>query len=218
MTNGVVGARRLKFVFGLVLAGLFVLALSSGTVAYADEFNFTTSGSFVGGVGSDGNSTLSITGTTATVVFSAITAGTANPGDDGVSLGSLTLNAGTGSGFYTGAFALDLTITGFSGNPFVALMDGVVSASAGAATLVFNPITEQFTDSSGDVFDVTLDANPIIVSSSDPTVDITAAFSADPGGSNTGTVPEPSTLLLSAVGLAGLFLVSRRRLVSQLSS
>lgn len=213
MPNIVGLAHRFKFVLGIVVTVLVLASLSSG-VAYADQFNFSTSGCFAGGVCSGGNSTLTIAGTTAAVVFSHVTGGVAVPGNDGVSLGLLTFSAGQGMGFYNGAFALNLAITGFSGNPFVALMSGVVSASAGAATLVFNPISEQFTDSNNNTFDVTLDANPITVSSSDPAVEITAAFSADPSGANTNpTVSEPSTLLLSAVGLAGLFLLGRRRLV-----
>ncbi len=215
MLRKILGTRQ--FAVGFVVVALLVLIALSTTPAYADDFSYTTSGCFVGSVCSGGNSTASIydlvvpTQVDSTIVFTG-TSGTATLGEDGVGLGALTFNApnpGTVAGVYNGLFSLDLSITGFNGSPFTALMSGNVFGNAGGATLTFNPINEVFTDSNGDYLDVTLDVNPIQVSTNDPTAEITAYFAGDPGGSDSN-VPEPATILLSGVGFAGLFLMKRR--------
>jgi hypothetical protein len=221
---GEFGTRRSRLGIGLAVIAFLALALLSSTTAYADTLNFSTTGCFSPGACSAGGTTASIpdlvTGLTdATIVFGGVASGSTTTGDDGVTLGTLDFNgpsAGSQVGVYVGTFSLDLTIsaldgTPFTGGPFTALMTGNVFGNAGGATLTFNPITEAFTDGS-ETIDVTLDANPIQVSSSDPSATITAEFGADPASGDTN-VPEPSTLLLSAVGFSGLFLLGRRRLV-----
>jgi len=206
-----------QFAVGFVVVALLVLIALSTTPAYADDLSYSTSGCFTGSVCSGGNSTASIydlfvtTQVDSTIVFTGAS-GFASIGEDYVNLGALTFNAPSPSnaaGLYNGFFSLGLSISGFGQNSFTALMSGDVLGNAGGATLTFDPINEVFTDGDADYLDVTLDVNPIQVSTNNPTAEITAYFGGDPGGSS-DDVPEPATILLSGVGFAGLFLLRRR--------
>lgn len=207
---------------GIVLCGAVLLLFGGafGPAAFADSFS--TSGCFSVGTCSIGTTTLA-TATIydvsnplqadSTVTFGGVGATLLQAGD--LDLGTITFNQlQSGIGVLVTGFSLDVVDPSAGGGTgFNALMTGDVYGDAGGVTITFNPITETFTDSTGATWDLTLDANPIQVSSADPSVQIDATFVDTPGttgNDNSANLAEPSTLLLSVFGIAGLFLLRRR--------
>ena len=81
------------------------------------------------------------------------------------------------------------------------MLTGNLFGTVGGATLTFFPATVAFSDGvPADDFTLTLNADPVQVSTASPTVHVTATLSA---------VPEPASLGLLAVGCVGL--LCRRR-------
>lgn len=201
-------------------AALLLVGAAFGPAAFADSIS--TTGCFSVGTCSIGTTTPA-TATIydvsnplqadSTITFNGVGPTVLQAGD--LDLGSISFNQlQSGVGVLVTGFSLNVVDPSAGGGTgFNALMTGDVYGDAGGVTITFNPISESFTDSTGATWDLTLDVNPIQVSSADPAAQIDATFLDGPGvtgNDNSSNVPEPSTLILSAIGMAGLFLLKWR--------
>lgn len=187
---------------------LFVLAIcigcwASAPLAFGDSYTYSTTGTFQ----SSGGATASFLGTATSLTFNNVST-TVSGGD--ISLGTLSLFVDPQSTIgdsYTDNFTLGVTFTdpSASGNPFKALLSGNVFFDAGGATMTFHPLTQTFTEADGTSFTLTLDQNPVQVSTSNPVADIRATI-------NPISAPEPSSALLLGIGLLGAGKIRRRQL------
>ena len=183
-----------------LLVGAF-LALSA-TQARADEIRVqgTTTGSFAGTVDTSSGG-LNFAGTG----FDQTTAG----GNALISLGSFHLGSDVYN--YNGSFTLNILFTlpsVLTGNStFLATVTGTVTHLAGFAVVInFAPAPYTFSNAQ---YTGSFTLTPIGVSlNTGDTVSLNGLIS---GGQQTPiSTPEPSTLLLSGVGLGGVFLMRRR--------
>jgi hypothetical protein len=186
------------------LVGAF-LALSP-TQAKADEITVagSTTGSFTGS-GDFSSSGLIFAGNP----FSQTTSG----GFASIVLGAVSLGA-TALSSYNGSFSLDVTftqpsiITGGPTSSFAAILVGSVTSSSGAAVLLnFSPSSQflSFTNAA-DTGSFTLLVPSSLSVSDGKTTFLTGTIL---NGQQTPNVPapEPSTILLSGLGLGGVFLM-----------
>jgi hypothetical protein len=195
-------------VIALSAIAAFALALSP-THAFADEITLagTTSGSF------SGSGTNILNGMTFTGgPFSGITSG----GFAALNLGSFYLSPTTNSG-YSGNFALDVTfsqptgIVGSNSTDYTAQVLGNVSQGTGGVW-VFNffPASYTFNFSGPETGSFSLSVNSVSVAPG--ATDLLTGFVV--GTASSTSVPEPSTLLMAGIGIAGIFLLKRRLLLA----
>jgi len=200
-THGSVRA-SFKWLFPF-LVGAF-LALSP-TQAKADEITVagTTAGSF-SGTGDFLSTGLTFAGSS----FNQTTSG----GFASIVLGSLSLGP-TALSSYNGNFSLDVTFTLpsiITGGPtsFAAILVGSVTSTSGAAVLLnFSPSSQFLTfTNAADTGSFTLLVPSSVSVSDGNTTSLTGAIL---NGQQTPVVPapEPSTILLSGLGLGGVFLI-----------
>ena len=178
--------------------------LVSGPLVFGDSYTYSTTGTF----NSTGSVQSSYVGSATTLTFNNLNSITVPGGD--ISLGTFSLFVdplSTAMGGYNDFFSLNVTFTdpSASGAPFNALLSGNVFFDVGGATLTFHPSTQAFTGADGTSFTLTLDQNPIQVSTSHLVADIRATI-------NPTSVPEPSSALLLGVGLLGAGKIARRQL------
>jgi hypothetical protein len=204
------GIHKVRFgAIGLSAIAAFALALSP-TQALADEITLagTASGSF------SGSGTNVLNGMTFTAgPFGGITSG----GFAALNLGSFYLSPTTNSG-YSGNFALDVTFTqptGIVGNnstDYTAQVLGNVSQGTGGVW-VFNffPGSYTFSFSGPETGSFSLSVNSVSVAPG--ATDLLTGFVVGGTASST-SVPEPSTILLAGIGIAGIFLLKRRLLLA----
>lgn len=197
------GLSKVKFgVMALCIVTAIVLGFSP-TQARADEI--TLSGSTTGTF-SNGLSTFQGMSFTGNSGFTQTTSG----GVAALALGSFSLNQT--SGIYAGNFMLNLPFTSplLDSITDVATIFGSVSAPYSGGVWVFNfsPETIFFTDGSGNPEDFTLAVNSVSVTPGSTGTPLTAFVFYTGGG---GTVPEPSTMALAGLGIAGIFLLKNKK-------
>jgi hypothetical protein len=208
----------LKVTFGVsALCAIAVIAFAlSPTSARADEITLggSANGIFCASLPcSSGPNTLLGMTFTGNTGFSQTTSG----GVAALDLGSFSLNQT--SSIYSGYFALNILFTSplISTTTDVATVFGSVAAPFSGGVWVFNfsPETIDFTDSSGNAEDFELAVNPVSVTPGSTGTPLTAFvfYTGSTGGSG-GTVPEPPTMALASLGIAGVFLLKKRLLLA----
>jgi len=207
------GLSKTKFDVSVLCAIAAIAFALSPTLARADEIALggSANGTFCASLpcsgGPDTLLGMTFTGNTG---FNQTTSG----GVAALNLGSFSLNQT--SGIYSGYFALNILFTSplTSTTTDVATVFGSVTAPFSGGVWVFNfsPETVDFTDSSGNPEDFDLAVNSVSVNPGSTGTPLTA-FVFYTGGSG-GTVPEPPTMALAGLGIAGVFLLKKRLLLA----
>ncbi len=190
------------------------LALARGRASGAVIYTYSTVGAFsslittgtsASAVTSPTRSTFTFAGTGTETLTFADQSTTTQPGTSTFDLGQLSLTeSGLQSSPISGSaafsLAVDFTAPTSTGTPFQSMISGNLFGTAGGATLTFFPTTVAFTDGNpADDFSLTLNADPVQVSTTTPTVAVTATLTA---------VPEPASAGILVLGALGLL---RRR-------
>jgi len=216
MRCGLMELSKVKFgVSALCAIAVMAFALSPIS-ARADEITLggSANGIFCSSLPcSSGPNTLLGMTFTGNTGFSQTTSG----GVAALNLGSFSLNQT--SGIYRGYFALNILFTSplISTTTDVATVFGSVTSPFSGGVWVFNfsPETVGFTDSSGNAEDFELAVNPVSVTPGSTGTPLSAfVFYTGPTGGSGGTVPEPPTMALAGLGIAGVFLLKKRLLLA----
>jgi hypothetical protein len=205
---------RLRLV---IVCCALVLVVLVGPSAFADSFTYTTAGSTFG---SSGTSTAQFLDfitpgqVDATLAFNSTSAGPVSSGST-ISLGSFNFSILSpcnspqstclgfpGAGFlFADSFTLQVAFSvpaNSNGSPFLALVTGNVFVNAGGATITFAPTSQLFTSPTGN-FTLSLNLNPIQVSSANTPVSLKAMIVAVPEGAGIPMLGLTGMLLLGAI-------------------
>src|SRR5580704_18034486 len=211
MRYGLMGLSKVKFGVSALCAIAVIAFALSPISARADEITLggSANGIFCSSLPcSSGPNTLLGMTFTGNTGFSQTTSG----GVAALNLGSFSLNQT--SGIYRGYFALNILFTSplISTTTDVATVFGSVTSPFSGGVWVFNfsPETIDFTDSSGNAEDFELAVNSVSVNPGRTETPLTE-FVFYNGGS---AVPEPPTMALASLGIAGLFLLKKRLLLA----
>jgi hypothetical protein len=211
MRHGLTGLFKIRFGVSILCAIAAIAFALSPTSARADEITLggSANGVFCASLPcSSGPNTLLGMTFTGSTGFSQTTSG----GVAALNLGSFSLNQT--SGIYSGYFALNILFTSplISTTTDVATVFGSVTAPFNGGVWVFNfsPEAVDFTDGSGNPEDFELAVNSVSVNPGSTGTPLTA-FVFYSGGS---AVPEPPTMALAGLGIAGLFLLKKRLLLA----
>ncbi len=211
MRRGLTGLFKMRFGVSILCAIAAIALALSPPSARADEITLggSANGIFCASLPcSSGPNTLLGMTFTGNTGFSQTTSG----GVAALNLGSFSLNQT--SGIYSGYFALNILFTSplISTTTDVATVFGSVTSPFSGGVWVFNfsPETIDFRDSIGNAEDFELAVNSVSVSPGSTGTPLTA-FVFYTGGSG-GTVPEPPTMALTGLGIAGVFLLKKRLL------